>query len=274
MTILADGMWPQLHVLGLGNNKLGANHMAVLEKASFAGLLILELHGNALDAAAMKHLSACKLPCLHSLRLDNNHLDNSAMVYLAQGDWPKLEHLRLEKNFMDAASITELTKGNWLHLQHLQIDRTAAPLLSTCRELAVDKLGILQSHAISPIRFGSNFCEGPCLVGVTKDEVVWFETLQREPYDGKDSDACGLGIVLIFALSLPLACVCFLLSCTWTMIRFMQECIMICCHSILACVFVCTWNLIRFVKGCIVKCIHLIKLVFVASAGLVINCIK
>lgn len=38
MLALSGGMWLQLQVLGFGQNKLGANHIVVLEKASFARL--------------------------------------------------------------------------------------------------------------------------------------------------------------------------------------------------------------------------------------------
>ena len=274
MLALAGGMWPQLQTLGLGENKLGANHIAVLEKASFAGLTRLELHGNTLDAAAMKHLIACKLPCLQALRLDNNHLDNSAMVHLAQGDWPRLARLCLNNNFIDAAGINELMTGDWVHLQHLQVDKTAAPLKPLYREWVDDELGVSQSHAISPIRFGSKSCKGRYLIGVTKHEMVWYERVQGEPYvQCKYSDACI--IALIFLVAVPLACIFSCIMCmSWDFVRFMKACIVKCVCSILACTFLCTWNLIRFVKECIVKCVRLIKLVFVAWAGLVINCIK
>ena len=241
---LSGGMWLQLQVLGLGENKLGANHIVVLEKASFARLNRLELHGNPLNAAAMKHLVACKLPCLQALRLDDNLLDNSAMVHLAQGDWPGLTHLYINNTFVDAAGINELTKGDWLHLQHLRLDRTAARVypVSEVPEWFVGKLGISQSHAISPIYFGRKSCEVRCMVGVTKHEVVWFEAVQssRESYVmGDFQAACLLFAVLVcFSISVPLTCI-----------------------------TLCLWGL----KECCVKCLNAVKHVFVAWVGLPFN---
>ena len=177
LAVLAEGRWPNLQSIALGDNDM--KDLTSLVRAGWPKLKDLHFGLAMMTDQSIRELVKANWHAMETLDLSSIHRFEAGLTILGDADWPCLKTLWIEDNNTNNSDLTQmLTKARWPLLERLNIsghalNSEALGVLITCRWSSLRFLKFT-CKPIDEVAF-TTLCQStwPWLIHTCRDEQHW-----------------------------------------------------------------------------------------------------